>query len=129
MPFEVHDTWKSSARSPSILYQTFRDPNSDRFRDHFARSDRSISSNVAEGCKREKPAEIASSLTIAQGSAGELITQVYIGIESENIVQADDQTCREDKGRISDDGGDDPISAKTASSFKCLASRLKCLPL
>ncbi len=40
----------------------------------------SIPSNIAEGYERDSDAEIARFLTIAKGSAGELRTQILIGI-------------------------------------------------
>ena len=42
---------------------------------------RRIPSNIAEGCERDSQAEIARFFTIAKGSCGELITQIYIGID------------------------------------------------
>lgn len=82
MSFEDLDIWKRSARLSATLYQTFRDSKDWGFRDQITRSGLSIPSNIAEGFERESPAEIARFLTIAKGSAGELITQIYIGIEA-----------------------------------------------
>ncbi len=41
----------------------------------------SVPSNIAEGYERNSPREIANFLNYAQGSAGELRTQVYIGVD------------------------------------------------
>ncbi|MCM2373985.1 four helix bundle protein [Aporhodopirellula aestuarii] len=88
MSFEDLDIWKRSARLSATLYQMFRDLKDWGFRDQITRSGLSIPSNIAEGFERESPAEIARFLTIAKGSAGELITQIYIGIEAGYIDKA-----------------------------------------
>lgn len=51
-------------------------------RDQVTRSGLSIPSNIAEGYERDSSVEIARFLTIAKGSAGELVTQLYIGREA-----------------------------------------------
>ncbi|WP_308507398.1 four helix bundle protein [Vibrio sp. EJY3] len=52
------------------------------FKDQLTRSALSIASNIAEGEERETANESARFLYIAKGSAGEAITQLYIGIEA-----------------------------------------------
>ncbi len=83
MSFEDLDVWKRSARLSATLYQQTKQLKDFGFRDQLTRSGLSIPSNIAEGFERESKAEIARFLTIAKGSAGELITQ--IGIEAEFI--------------------------------------------
>ena len=85
MSFEDLDVWKRSARLSATLYQETKQLKDFGFRDQLTRSGLSIPSNIAEGFERESTAEIARFLTIAKGSAGELITQIYIGIEAEFI--------------------------------------------
>ena len=46
------------------------------------RSGLSIPSNIADGYERVSPFEIARFLTIAKGSAGEPVSQIYIGREA-----------------------------------------------
>ena len=82
MPFEDLDVWKRSARLSSTLYQQTKDLRDFGFRDQLTRSGLSIPSNIAEGYERDSDAEIARFLTIAKGSAGELWTQIWIGIEA-----------------------------------------------
>ncbi len=51
------------------------------FRDQITRAGLSIPSNIAEGYERGSNKEIANFMNYAKGSAGELRTQIYIGIE------------------------------------------------
>jgi len=55
------------------------------FKDQIARSGLSVSSNIAEGMERASNKEKIRFLDIAKASAGELRTQVNIGIEIEYI--------------------------------------------
>ncbi len=82
MSFEDLDVWKRSARLSATIYQATKELRDYGFRDQLTRSGLSIPSNIAEGYERDSGAEIARFLTIAKGSAGELITQIYIGIEA-----------------------------------------------
>ncbi|MFO1000104.1 MAG: four helix bundle protein [Planctomycetaceae bacterium] len=82
MSFEDLDVWKRSARLSATLYQQTRDLRDFGFRDQLTRSVLSIPSNIAEGFERDSDAEIARFLTIAKVSAGELRTQILIGIEA-----------------------------------------------
>lgn len=51
------------------------------FKYQITRSALSISSNITEGLERETEKNEARFLYYAKGSAGELVTQFYIGIE------------------------------------------------
>lgn len=82
MSYEELDVWKRSARLSATLYQQTKELRDYGFRDQLTRSGLSIPSNIAEGCERESDREIARFLTIAKGSAGELRTQILIGIEA-----------------------------------------------
>ncbi len=85
MKFEDLDVWKRSARLSATLYQKTKDLRDFGFRDQLTRSGLSIPSNIAEGYERDSSAEKARFLTIAKGSAGELMTQIHIGIEADYI--------------------------------------------
>lgn len=88
MSFEDLDVWKRSARLSATLYRELRGLKDWGFRDQITRSGLSVPSNIAEGYERDSDAEIARFLSIAKGSCGELITQVYIGIEAGYIEKA-----------------------------------------
>jgi four helix bundle protein len=85
MSFEDLTVWKRSARLSATLYQRTKDLRDFGFRDQLTRAGLSIPSNIAEGYERDSSREKARFLAIAKGSAGELITQIYIGIEAEYI--------------------------------------------
>ena len=89
MAFEDLDVWKRSARLSVTLYQHTRQLKDFGFRDQLTRSGLSIPSNIAEGYERDSDAEIARFLTIAKGSAGELRTQILIGIEATYLERSE----------------------------------------
>ncbi len=79
--FESLDAW---LRSAALSVNVFRELNELRdfgFRDQITRSSLSISSNIAEGFERASQKEIANFLNYAKGSAGELRSQIYVGIK------------------------------------------------
>jgi four helix bundle protein len=55
------------------------------FKDQITRAGLSIPSKIAEGYERNSNKEITNFLNYAQGSAGELRTQLYIAIEINHI--------------------------------------------
>jgi hypothetical protein len=99
--FEELEVWKRSARLSANLYKTMTDLKDFGFRDQITRAGLSIPSNIAEGYERNSDKELANFLNYAKGSdettshltsppkyagqvigyAGELRTQVYIGME------------------------------------------------
>ncbi|MEO1529724.1 MAG: four helix bundle protein [Planctomycetota bacterium] len=83
MGFEDLEVWKRSKALSVSLYVETRELRDFGFRDQLTRSGLSIPSNIAEGFERDSDAEIARFLTIAKGSAGELQTQILIGIEAQ----------------------------------------------
>ena len=98
MSFEDLDVWKRSARLSATLYQQTKEVRDFGFRDQLTRSGLSIPSNIAEGYERDSDAEIARFLTIAKGSAGELWTQIWIGIEA-GFLNKDDARVWADEAK------------------------------
>jgi four helix bundle protein len=82
MIFEDLDVWKRSARLSVNIYKELSEQRYWGFRDQITRSGLSIPSNIAEGYERASKAERVRFLAIAKGSAGELLTQTYIGMEA-----------------------------------------------
>lgn len=82
LDFEKLDVWKRSCRFSCEIYNALNDCKNFGFKDQLTRSALSIASNIAEGEERETTNESARFLYIAKGSAGEAITQLYIGIEA-----------------------------------------------
>jgi four helix bundle protein len=79
--FEELAVWKRSARLSAELYKSLRDLRDFGFRDQITRAGLSIPSNIAEGYERESVKETSNFLNYAKGSAGELRTQLYIGMD------------------------------------------------
>ena len=82
MFFENLEVWKRSCRLATELYRRLVGLKNWGFLDEITLAGLSVPSNIAEGFERDSKAEIARFLRIAKGSCGELITQVYIGIEA-----------------------------------------------
>lgn len=89
--FEELDVWKRSARLSAELYKALTDLRDFGFRDQITRAGLSIPSNIAEGYERDSGKETAQFLNYAKGSAGELRTQIHIGMEVNYI---DNETGR-----------------------------------
>ena len=81
MKCEKLDVWKRSCRLSVDVYRLFSDSRDFGFRDQITRSALSVASNIAEGMEKESDKEKARFIEISKGSAAELITQIYIGIE------------------------------------------------
>ena len=79
--FEDLDLWKRAARLSADIYRALAELRDFGFRDQITRSGLSIPSNIAEGYERNSDKELALFLNYAKGSAGELRTQIYIGMD------------------------------------------------
>jgi four helix bundle protein len=73
--------WQKSVRLSVELYKVLADLKDFGFRDQITKASLSIPSNIAEGHERGSSKELANFLNYAKGSAGELRTQIYIGVE------------------------------------------------
>lgn len=83
--FEDLDLWKRAARLSADIYRALANLRDFGFRDQITRSGLSIPSNIAEGFERSSDRELAQFLNYAKGSAGELRTQIYIGMDIDYI--------------------------------------------
>ena len=81
MQFEKLDVWKRASRLACDVYQVTKNCKDFGFKDQVTRSAVSIPSNIAEGLERGSANDESRFLYYAKGSAGELVTQLYIGIE------------------------------------------------
>jgi len=81
MRFEKLEVWNKAARLSADLYVTLASLKDYGFRNQITTAGLSIPSNIAEGYERESKKEMANFLNYAKGSAGELRTQIYIGID------------------------------------------------
>ena len=78
--FEDLEVWKRSSRLAVSILELIDSVRLYALRDQMARSCISVPSNIAEGAERESDKEFRRFLAIAKGSAGELRTQLYIGL-------------------------------------------------
>jgi len=81
MKCEKLDVWKKSCRLCVEIYKNFNEINDFGFKNQITKSALSIASNIAEGMEKESLKERKRFIEISKGSAAELITQIYIGIE------------------------------------------------
>ena len=58
-------------------------------RDQIRRASMSVSSNVAEGFERRSPRDFARFRTIANASAAEVLSQMYLALDVDCVTQAD----------------------------------------
>jgi len=79
--FENLDVWQRSVALSVEIYKYFRENKDFGFKDQITRSSLSIPSNISEGYERESLKEKNHFYTIAKGSAGELRTQILVGLK------------------------------------------------
>ena len=79
--FEELDVWKMSASLCAEIYKNSSELRDYGFKDQITRSSLSISSNIAEGYERASSKDAVNFLRYAKGSAGELRTQIYVGMK------------------------------------------------
>lgn len=98
MSYESLEVWKRSFKLSVAIYVSTKDLRDFGYRDQLTRSGLSIPSNIAEGYERDSDSEIAQFLKVAKGSAGELRTQILIGIEA-GILKPDPATAWADEAK------------------------------
>ena len=80
--FEELEVWKRSSRLAVSILELVNGIKLYALRDQMARCCISVPSNIAEGAERESNREFRRFLAIVKGSAGELRTQLYIGVRA-----------------------------------------------
>ena len=79
--FEELEVWKRSARLAVDVLSLVEPIKLYGLKDQMIRSCISIPSNIAEGADRDSNREFRRFLSFSKGSAGELRTQLYIGLK------------------------------------------------
>jgi four helix bundle protein len=87
--FEDLEVWKKTCRLSVRIYKLLRDSRDYGMKDQMLRSSVSIPSNIAEGSERKSIPDFKRFITIAQGSAAELRTQIYISREVDIFSDVD----------------------------------------
>ena len=123
--FEELDVWKRSARLSADLYRSLANLKDYSFRDQITRASLSMPSNIAEGYERGSDKEMANFLNYAKGSAGELRTQIYIGMEIHYIGHEDGKRWLQETEEISKMLHGLIRAVKTGSRHKVKGSREK----
>lgn len=85
--YEELDVWKLAANLSVELYRDLATLRDFGFKDQITRSGLSIPSNIAEGYERDSSRDGAKFLKYAKGSAGELRTQIFIGMKAGFITK------------------------------------------
>ncbi|MDZ7681615.1 MAG: four helix bundle protein [Fodinibius sp.] len=80
--FEDLEVWKRGKKLSVELTNYLKSCSDYAFKDQVLRSAISIPSNIAEGAERQSKKEFKYFLNVAKGSAAELRTQIYIGMET-----------------------------------------------
>jgi four helix bundle protein len=80
--FEELEVWKRSSRLAVSILELVDGIKLYALRDQMARCCISVPSNIAEGAERVSDREFRRCLAITKGSAGELRTQLYIGVRA-----------------------------------------------
>ena len=81
MRFEDLEVWQKACRLCVDIYKEFAECRDFSFKDQVTRCALSIPSNIAEGYERGSNKDAIKFFYYARGSAGELRTQIYIGIK------------------------------------------------
>ena len=85
--FEELEVWKRSSRLAVDVVKLADGIQLFALRDQMVRACISIPSNIAEGSERDSDREFRRFLAIAKGSAGELRTQLYIGLRADVFTE------------------------------------------
>ena len=99
--FEDLDVWKKSCALSVKLYELLRTCKDYSLKDQMLRAAVSIASNIAEGSERKSIPDFKRFISIAQGSAAELRTQVYIAHKVKLIADQDANNLVEELKTIS----------------------------
>lgn len=86
--FEDLNVWKRSTRLSVDLINYLSNCNDYAFKNQVLKAALSIPSNIAEGAERQSEKEFRYFLNVAKGSAAELRTQLYVGMET-TLVEKD----------------------------------------
>jgi four helix bundle protein len=85
--FEELEVWNRASRLAVDVLALVEPLKLYGLRDQMIRSCISVPCNIAEGADRDSDREFRRFLSIAKGSAGELRTQLYIGLRGNNFTE------------------------------------------
>jgi len=101
--FEDIEAWKCARALTAKVYALTRGNGFSRdfgLRDQICRAAVSIMSNIAEGFERRSDRSFQQFLAIANGSTGEVRSQLYVALDLGYISRAQFDDCQQDALRI-----------------------------
>ena len=99
--YEELEVWKKSANLSFEIYKELSGLKDFGFKDQITRSGLSIPSNIAEGYERGSAKDAVKFFKYSKGSAGELRTQIYIGMKIGYLNPETGKRWLEESERIS----------------------------
>lgn len=99
--FEDLEVWQKACALSVKLYSLLKGCRDYGMKDQILRSSVSVPSNIAEGSERKSIQDFRRFISIAQGSAAELRTQVYISREVGILSEADADSVLQETKSIS----------------------------
>jgi four helix bundle protein len=87
--FEDIIAWKKAKELTLVVYDTLKMCRDLSFKNQIERASVSIMNNIAEGFERRTNKELKNFLFIAKGSAGEVRSMLYLGVELRYITEKD----------------------------------------
>lgn len=85
--FEDIISWQKGKELTVFIYRLLKGNRDFSFKDQIQRAVVSIPNNIAEGYERKSNKELKQFLYIAKGSAGEVRSMLYVGLELEYITK------------------------------------------
>jgi len=87
--FEDIIAWKKGKDLTLVVYNIFSKCKDFSFKNQIERASVSIMNNIAEGFERRTNKELKNFLFISKGSAGEVRSMLYLGLELKYITEKD----------------------------------------
>jgi len=102
--FEDIEAWQKARELTKVVYQLSGGGHFAKdfgLRDQIRRASVSIMANIAEGFERDGTGEFIQFLAIAKGSAGEVLSYVYVALDQGFVRQSDLDSLADKISRIS----------------------------
>jgi four helix bundle protein len=102
--FEDIEAWQKARELTKVVYQLSGGGHFAKdfgLRDQIRRASVSIMANIAEGFERDGTGEFIQFLAIAKGSAGEVLSQVYVALDQGFVRQSDLDSLADKISRVS----------------------------
>ncbi len=98
--FEDLEIWRSSRILTGQIYQHFSKHPDFGFRDQVTRAAISVMNNIAEGFERDTPKDFSRFLNIAEASAGEVRSMIYLAEDLDYLAPEAAEQLRSDYAKV-----------------------------